>query len=382
MTAALVKASPEHALPQLITGAGKRATWRFLEFFTVNIRNRNTRGTYVLAAGAFLRWCEDKGIRRIDDVQPVHVAGYIEELGQVRKAPTVKQHLACLRMLFDWGQVVPSNPAHAVRGPRHSVTKGATTVMSSGDASAFLKGIDTSHVVGLRDRAFIGVMVYAFARVSAVVGLKVEDYFPMRKRWWLRLNEKNGKVNEMGCHHKLEQFLDEYIAAAGLADDPKGPLFRAAIGRTGKLSARPMSRVDGWYMVRRRARDAGIDAAIGNHSFRAIGLTDYLENGGEINIAKRMAGHSNIRTTELYDRRGDEVSFSEIELYVAKTPIASLKQRSPRNSNGGDLPNENVMPVAHRDSGSRAVSRAACLCLIHRECDRSDSTGDNPVPDA
>jgi integrase/recombinase XerD len=312
----LAVASEGTSLSPLIANAGERAAWRFLEFFTVNIRNRNTRVAYGLAASAFLRWCEDKGIRRIEDVQPLHVAGYIEELAQVRKAPTVKQHLACLRMLFDWlvtGQVIASNPAHAVRGPRHSVMKGATTVMSSADASAFLKSIDTSHVVGLRDRAFIGVMVYAFARVSAVAGLKVEDYFPLRKRWWLRLNEKNGKVNEMGCHHKLEQFLDEYIAAAGIADDPKGPLFRAAIGRTGKLSERPMSRVDGWYMVRRRARDAGIETAIGNHSFRAIGLTDYLENGGDINIAKRMAGHSNIKTTELYDRRGDEVSFSEIE---------------------------------------------------------------------
>jgi integrase/recombinase XerD len=105
----------------------------------------------------------------------------------------------------------------------------------------------------------------------------------------------------------------QYIAAAGIAQDKKGSLFRAAIGRTGKLSERSMSRVDAWYVVRRRARDAGIETAIGNHSFRAIGITDYLERGGDINIAKRMAGHSNVKTTELYDRRGDEVRFSEIE---------------------------------------------------------------------
>ena len=268
------------------------------------------------AAGAFLRWCEDRSITRIEDVQPVHVAAYIEELGKLRSAPTVKQHLACIRMLFDWlvtGQVIATNPAHAVRGPRHSVIKGATTVMSSQEATAFLQSIDVSHLVGLRDRAIIAVMVYAFARVSAVVGLKVEDYFPLKKRWWLRLREKGGKVNEMGCHHKLEQFLDEYMAAAGIAEDKKGPLFRAAIGRTGKLSGRPLSRVDAWYMVRRRSKDAGVETAIGNHSFRAIGLTDYLENGGDINIAKRMAGHANIKTTELYDRRDDDVSFSEIE---------------------------------------------------------------------
>jgi site-specific recombinase XerC len=98
--------------------------------------------------------------------------------------------------------------------------------MSSQETTEFLKNIDTAHVVGLRDRALIGVMVYAFARVSAVVSLKVEDYFPLQKRWWLRLKEKGGEVNEMGCHHKLEQYLDEYIAAAGIAEDKKGPLFR------------------------------------------------------------------------------------------------------------------------------------------------------------
>jgi integrase/recombinase XerD len=303
-------------LPALIDRAGERAVWRYLEFFTVNIRNVNTRAAYGLAAGRFLRWCEGRGITRIEDVQPMHVAAYIEGLGKVRKAPTVKQHLACIRMLFDWlvtGQVIASNPAHSVRGPRHSVMKGATTVMSSADTTEFLKTIDVSHVVGLRDRAFIGVMVYAFARVSAVVNLKVEDYFPLKKRWWLRLSEKGGKVNEMGCHHKLEQYIDEYIAAAGIGGDKKAPLFRTAIGRTGKLSDRSMSRMDAWYMVRRRAKNAGVETAIGNHSFRAIGITDYLERGGDINIAKRMAGHSNVKTTELYDRRGDEVSFSEIE---------------------------------------------------------------------
>jgi site-specific recombinase XerD len=303
-------------LPALITQAGDKASWRFAEFFKVNIHNPNTRAAYKQAARSFLLWCQGNGITRIEDVLPVHVAGYIEELGKLRKAPTVKQHLACIRMLFDWlvtGQVIASNPAHAVRGPRHSVIKGSTTVMSSGDTTAFLSSIDVSHVVGLRDRAFIGVMVYAFARVSAVVNLKVEDYFPLKKRWWLRLQEKGGKVNEMGCHHKLEQFLDEYISAAGIKDDKKGPLFRSAIGRTKKLSGNPMSRVDAWYMVRRRAKDAGVEAAIGNHSFRAIGITDYLERGGDINIAKRMAGHSNVKTTELYDRRGDDISFSEIE---------------------------------------------------------------------
>ncbi|MGH9450892.1 MAG: tyrosine-type recombinase/integrase [Terriglobia bacterium] len=153
--------------------------------------------------------------------------------------------------------------------------------------------------------------VYAFARVSAVVGLNVQDYFPLKKRWWLRLREKkNGKVNEMGCHHKLEQFLDEYITGAGIADD-KGPLFPAAIGRTDKLSDRPMSRVDAWYMVRRRARDAGIEAAVRNQPFRATGVTDYLKSDGSLAEARKMASHADTRATQLYDRRGDVASLDE-----------------------------------------------------------------------
>ncbi|MGJ5813619.1 tyrosine-type recombinase/integrase [Paludibaculum fermentans] len=181
------------ALPVLISNAGEEAAWRFLEFFTVNIRNKNTRAAYSVAASAFLDWCQARGMTAISDVKPVHVAAYIEQLQEKMKASSVKQHLACIRMLFDWlvtGQVVPSNPAHAVRGPRHSVKKGSTTVMSSKETTDFLNSIDTSNVVGLRDRAFVAVMVYTFARVSAVVNLKVEDYFPLKKRWWLRLNEK------------------------------------------------------------------------------------------------------------------------------------------------------------------------------------------------
>ncbi len=132
---ALLESPAGFALPAIIERAGKGASLRFLEFFTVNIRNPNTRAAYGCAAGAFLHWCEESGIAELRQVQPVHVAAYIEQLGCERSAPTVKQHLACLRMLFDWlvtGQVMPSNPSHAVRGPRHSVSKGATPVISSG----------------------------------------------------------------------------------------------------------------------------------------------------------------------------------------------------------------------------------------------------------
>ena len=167
--------------------------------------------------------------------------------------PTVKQHLAAIRMLFDWlvvGQVLAINPAHAVRGPKHVVKRGKTPVLSEEQARRLLASIKVGKtitsedgtekevplLVGLRDRALIGVMVYSFARISAVVAMEVEDYFSNGKRWWLRLHEKGGKRHEMPAHHKLEQFLDEYLDAAGIRNGGKTPLFRSALGRTGILT--------------------------------------------------------------------------------------------------------------------------------------------------
>ena len=244
MTTALARLESAMPVPALIAGAGKGASLRFVEFFTVNICNSNTRAAYGRAAAAFLRWCETQaGLADLRQVQSTHVAAYIEELQKQLAAPTVKQHLACIRMLSDWlvtGQVIPSNPAHAVRGPRYSVSKGATPVLSSEEATELLKGMDVSTVVGLRDRAIIAAMTYTFARVGAVVVLAVEDYFPQRKRWWLRLREKNGKLNEMPCHHNLEEYLDAYIEAAGIGAERKGPLFRSAIGKTGRRIGTPL----------------------------------------------------------------------------------------------------------------------------------------------
>ena len=107
-----------------------------------------------------MRWCEGLGIDELERVQPVHVAGYVEQLGREMSPPSMKQHLAGIRMMFDWlviGQVVLSNPAHAVPGPQYSVSKGVTPVLSSEEATALLAGMDVSTVVGLRDRALIAV---------------------------------------------------------------------------------------------------------------------------------------------------------------------------------------------------------------------------------
>jgi integrase/recombinase XerC len=157
-----------HASPALIVAAGDHAGLRFLQFFTANIRNRNTRRAYAQAAREFLAWCKSAGVSSITAVQPMHVAGYIEELTRERSAPTAKQRLAAIRHLFNWlviGQVMPVNPASSVRGPSHIVKKGKTPVLSPKEARLVLDAIDVTTHVGLRDRALIGLMVYSFARI-------------------------------------------------------------------------------------------------------------------------------------------------------------------------------------------------------------------------
>ena len=173
--------------------------------------------------------------------------------------------------------------------------------------------MDVSTIVGLRGRAIIAAMTYTFARVDAVVALTLEDYFTQKKRWWLRVHEKNGKVNEMPCHHKLEDYLDAYIKAAGIDDDRKGSLFPSAIGRTKKLGPSAMSHTDVWYMVRSRAADAGIETAIGCHTLAQSRLRITSRTAGVSRSRTKMAGHSNAKTTGLYDRRNDDVSVGEVE---------------------------------------------------------------------
>jgi site-specific recombinase XerD len=315
----LIVVDQQTPVPAPIAAAGAPARKRFIEFFTANIRNRNTRAAYARAVSDFFAWCERAELSKLELLQPVHVAAYIEQLCQKRSAPSVKQHLAAIRMLFDWlvvGQVVPSNPASVVRGPSHVVKRGKTPILSPEEAHELFSSIPTDTLVGLRDRALIGVLIYSFARVSAAVAMRIEDYFPQGKRWWLRLHEKGGKHHEMPVHHTLEEYLDAYIEAAGLWEDKKGPLFRATNGKTGVLSTRPLDREDAFHMIRRRARQAGVETKIGCHTFRATGITIYLTNGGDLEKAQQMAAHESPRTTKLYDRRNDVVSLDEVEKVV------------------------------------------------------------------
>jgi len=312
---AMVEGFADLPIPAVIAREGEQAAKRFIEFFTANIRNPNTRAAYVRAVWQFLDWTEERRLP-LQNLNPIFVSAYVEGIQSHLSPPSVKQHLAAIRMLFDYlviGQVVPHNPAASVRGPKHVVKRGKTPVLKASQARQLLDSIDTSTIVGLRDRAIIAVMVYSFARVGAVVAMNKEDYLQNGKRWWFRLHEKGGKRHEVPAHHNAEEYLDAYLEAAKSEIWPKkAPLFRT-ISREKAITEARMTRTDVLRMVKRRAMDAGLPDSTCCHTFRATGITAYLENGGTIENAQAIAAHESPRTTKLYDRTSDEITLDEIE---------------------------------------------------------------------
>jgi site-specific recombinase XerD len=312
----LANLTDTYIVPALVADAGEPATWRYIEFFAANIRNPNTRRAYARACGQFFAWCEDRGLT-LSAIRPFDVAAWIEALQDKHTAPGVKQQLAAVRMLFDWlvtGQVVPMNPATAVRGPTHVVKTGKTPVLDAKEWRKLIDNIPTETVRDLRDRALIATLTYSFARITAALKMKVEDLRPKGAGWQIQLHEKGGKHHVMPCHHALAEALRAYVDAAGIADDRKSWLFRTSPGHNATvLTDQPMNQSAAWTMIRRRAAAAGIMAPIGNHTFRATGITAYLENGGALEHAQSMAAHESPRTTKLYDRTKERLTQDEVE---------------------------------------------------------------------
>lgn len=302
------------ALPTLIVQAGDRATRSFLEFFTATIRNRHTRFAYARACARFLDWCEDRGLR-LEQIEPMVVAAYIEGLCQGMSPSSVKQHLAAIRGLFDWlttHHVIEANPARSVRGPKHSVVEGTTPAFEPKQARQLLESIDTTTIGGLRDRAIIATLIYTAARVGAVVNLKVKHFAQDGTQWCLRLGEKGGKVRKIPCRHDLEQFIHDYLAAAGIALEKDTPLFRT-MNRSRQLTDRALNRIEAAAMLKRRLKAAGLPPNLCCHSFRSTTATDLINQGVPLEDVQYLLGHADPRTTRFYDRTKRQVTRNIVE---------------------------------------------------------------------
>jgi len=300
-------------IPSLISDAGRETTESFVEFFASTIPNKNTRTAYLHAVTQFSDWCSERSLP-LKAVSPIVLAAYREQ--HPGSLPTIKQHFSALRMMFAWfveKGITERNPVREVKTEKFSRGEGKTPAFAIDEIKQLFASFDTETVVGLRDRALIGVMAYTFARVDAATSLRIRDYVQQGRRSFIRLREKGGKEKEIPCHHLLEEYLDAYLLVANLGGGKDAPLFRTATGRTGKLTENPMTRFDAWKMVRRRLKDADIFGEFSNHSFRATGITTFLENGGSLESAQFIAGHADSRTTKLYDRRHQRASLEDLE---------------------------------------------------------------------
>jgi integrase/recombinase XerD len=301
-------------LPGLVVEGGPAAQFAWEEFLFGRIRNEHTRRAYGRAVARFLAWCEGRGLD-LPRIAPRDVGVYLDLLPG--SAPTKKLHLAALRHFFDQlvtRHAVILNPAASVRAQRYQVVEGKTPEISVEQARRLLKSIDTGHVVGLRDRAIVGILVYTAARVGAVAKLRMRDYFDAGDQYCLRFAEKGGKSREIPVRHDLQQFLSGYVAAAGIGGNaPEALLFRSAIRRTGRLTDSGMTADDMSRMVKRRMRQAGLPSRLSPHSFRVATITDLLAQGVPLEDVQQLAGHADPRTTRLYDRRQRRVTRNIVE---------------------------------------------------------------------
>ena len=305
-------------VPTLIAATGDHARKSYLDYFTSEIRNTNTRQTYGIAVTAFLDCAQSYGVTHLSQIQRIHVAAYIESLKETHKTASTKTKIAAIRMLCDFlvkERVLEENPAMNVRTEKLRYTTGETSYRAPSEIRDLLDSIEPERSVDLRDRALIATMAYSFARVSATIGMDVEDVFTQGRQLWMRLNEKGGVKHSMPCHHELEEFLDVYLTETGLVGKSKTPLFpRATLSRhRPQLTDKRMTRQAVWAMIKRRCEAAGLPADTTCHSFRATGITTFLENGGSIEDARHMAAHASLKTTQVYDRRRDRISVENVE---------------------------------------------------------------------
>ncbi|HLK63269.1 MAG TPA: tyrosine-type recombinase/integrase [Bryobacteraceae bacterium] len=304
-------------LPVILSQAGPAAIFATEEFFFGKIRNQHTRAAYLIAVRRFFKWAESRDLK-LSSITPSHVGQYIDGLGKENTSvATRKQHLAALRHYFDGlvtRHAMVLNPALSVRGERYTVVEGKTPEITVDGARRLLKSMRTGSVVELRDRAIIAILIYTAARAGAVATLKRGSFYHAGDQRMLHFDEKNGKSREIPVRQDLERIVLEYLDATGLRTARKDtPLFRTAYKKTGQLTRNSMTAIDICRMVKRRFQDAGLSARLSPHSFRVTTITDLLEQGVPLEDVQRLAGHSDPRTTRLYDRRDRKITRNIVE---------------------------------------------------------------------
>lgn len=276
-------------------------------------------GAYLHNANRFLHWTHEHEVP-LRATEPFHVSAYIELLVLTHGPASVRQHLATLRMLGAFlvvRQVLRTNPAADVRGPKHVVTVGKTPVLQGEDVrvlfDSILRAINPDRPSAIWDRAFIGIMAYTFARVPAACRIDIEDYHQVCRRMMIRLKEKGGRSRDIPMHHTAIEHLVEYLKYVPAT---KGPLFRSVQRTNAGFTDRHLERRNALDMVKRRCKQALLGDRFTNHSFRASGIRAHLKNEGRLEKAQFIACHASPTTTKVYDRREQEATLDEMERII------------------------------------------------------------------
>jgi integrase/recombinase XerD len=285
----------------------------FLELLGARVRNPNTRSAYRVAWRSFLAFCSARRLE-LEGVKAYHVGAWLDQHPGSRS--TQRQHLAAVRLLFDhlmMRGVVEYNPGARAKPPRLVREFSHTPVFEEAEIAAFLESIKQSSLKDIRDKAIFCVLLYSWCRVSALTSLVVGDYYERAGQRWLRFQEKRGKEHEVPAHTKAREAIDSWLEASGLSSNPAAPLFPAVGKGRGGIELKPLDRRSILKLVEKRARASGIIKRVCCHSFRATGITEYMNSGGTIEIAQQIAGHKSPSTTRIYDRSRDLLTIEEIE---------------------------------------------------------------------
>jgi site-specific recombinase XerD len=314
----------EVAAPDIVREAGPGAEYAYADFFKAKISNSNTRKAYKRAVDRFLGWCRSRqlGLRQVTSFV---IGDYLEHHlndadGRPLSAPSKKQHLAGLRHFFDNQQMyhgVGINPASSVRGPKHSAREGKTPAFHDKQVRDLIESVKADDVVGIRDRTLLMVLAYTAARAGAVARLRTCDYVTDGRSWFFNFGEKGGKLHQVPVRHDLQLRMEHYLQAAGLEGrSDKTPLFRTAKKkkRERALTDRGLNGNDLLRIVKRRLKEAGLpERAFCCHSFRATTATNLLKQKVSREQVQYLLGHSDARTTDLYNRTDKEVTRDVVE---------------------------------------------------------------------
>ena len=302
--------------PMVLVRCCQLGVKHYNDYLHLSIPSDDSRQTYKSAISLFFRFCDDSDIAEMVDVEPIHVLAYLDhrtkELGRIASART---HFSAIKSLFQYlveKEFLASNPAASVAYSFVDSRKVKTAIISSKDVRRLLLSIPDNpneperpaKQTDLRDKALIGLMAYTFVRIGGALSANIGNFRYDNRTMWLDMIEKGTKEHSLPISGAPRAFLEQYISACGL-NDKSAPLFQSA-NRNGQLTGKRYDRGNSRRMIAARAKALGIAGNTKNHTFRATGITHFLEGGGRIDDAQDIANHADSSTTRRYDRRSNQ----------------------------------------------------------------------------